>query len=303
MKRKIIQIAESTQLVSLPRKWAVLHNLKKGDEVEVVENGDSVIINSNKEAKPETTRLDLTKIERLAERYLIAAYRSGYDEVEVVYEDPSMLQRLQQLASSILMGFEIVNQSEHMCVFRNISSTLSSEFDNVLRRVFFITLALAKSTYEALDQKNYERLREGFALETTNNKFTLFCQRLLNKEGGGSHRRTNFLFLTVYQLEKIADHYKYICERVLKSKPKRIRPDILKLFEEVNKLLQGYYEFFYKFDAAQAEDLARTYARIESLGERTFTSAPSSEDEVVYDLLSIAQLTFNLVSVQIGLKV
>ena len=32
VQRKVIQIAESTQLISLPRKWAVKHNIKKGDD-------------------------------------------------------------------------------------------------------------------------------------------------------------------------------------------------------------------------------------------------------------------------------
>ena len=35
MKRKVIQIAESTQLVSLPRKWALANNIRRGDELEV----------------------------------------------------------------------------------------------------------------------------------------------------------------------------------------------------------------------------------------------------------------------------
>ena len=96
MKRKIIQIAESTQLVSLPRKWALRHGLKKGDEVEVIEEGDEVIIQTGKEAKQEAVTIDLTKSGRLAERFLITAYRSGYDEVRILYKDPDILQRLQK---------------------------------------------------------------------------------------------------------------------------------------------------------------------------------------------------------------
>ena len=303
MKRKVIQIAESTQLVSLPRKWALQHNLKKGDEVEVIEDGESVVIRAAKEARPETTTLNLTKAVRLAERYLIAAYRSGYDEVEVIYDNPIMLQRLQHTASSILMGFEIVSQGERTCVFRNISSSLSSEFDNVMRRVFFITLALAKSTYEAISQKRFDRLAEGMALETTNNKFTLFCQRLLNKQGGGSYRRTTYLFLTVYQLEKIADHYKYVCDHVLKSKSKKIHPKTVKFFQQVNEFFNAYCELFYKFDPQRAEELAKIYHALENTGEGAFADTPAFDDEIIHNLLSVVQLTFNLVGIRIGMEV
>ena len=47
MKRRVIQIAESTQLVSLPRKWAKKYNIKKGDELEVEIEGSSVRITTD----------------------------------------------------------------------------------------------------------------------------------------------------------------------------------------------------------------------------------------------------------------
>jgi len=42
MKRRVIQIADSTQLVSLSRKWAIQRGIKKGDELEVKEEGNRV---------------------------------------------------------------------------------------------------------------------------------------------------------------------------------------------------------------------------------------------------------------------
>ena len=33
MKRRVIQIGNSTQLISLPRKWAQQFGVKKGDEI------------------------------------------------------------------------------------------------------------------------------------------------------------------------------------------------------------------------------------------------------------------------------
>jgi phosphate uptake regulator len=302
MKRRIIQIAESTQLVSLPRKWAVAHNLKKGDEIEVVESGDDLIIKTNASARSETTTIDVTKTPNLAVRYLIAAYRSGYDEVKVIYDDPKVFQSLQRVASSILMGFEIVNQGEQMCVFRNISENLHSELQNILRRAWLITLTLAHNVYDITAEQQYARVPEALTLETTNNKFTLFCQRLLAKFGDGSPRRTAYRFVAVYQLEKIADHYKYICEHLQRTKPRKIRKETLKLFKQVNELLGEYYEVFYKFDPQRADRLAKSYEQLQAFGEKCFESAPGSEDEIVHNLLAILQLTFNLVGVQLALE-
>ena len=44
MKRKVIQIADSTQLISLPRKWAQKFNIKKGDELEVEEHDNKIVV-------------------------------------------------------------------------------------------------------------------------------------------------------------------------------------------------------------------------------------------------------------------
>ena len=49
MKRKVIQIAESTQLVSLPRKWALKYGVKKGDEVDVLEEGNKIVVSTGVE--------------------------------------------------------------------------------------------------------------------------------------------------------------------------------------------------------------------------------------------------------------
>ena len=43
MKRSVIQIANSTQLISLPRKWSLKFNIQKGDELEVEEEGNKLL--------------------------------------------------------------------------------------------------------------------------------------------------------------------------------------------------------------------------------------------------------------------
>ena len=40
MRRKVIQIAGSTQLISLPRKWAIRQGIEKGEELNIDEQGN-----------------------------------------------------------------------------------------------------------------------------------------------------------------------------------------------------------------------------------------------------------------------
>lgn len=62
--RKVIQIANSTQLISLPRKWTQKYGVKKGDELEVVEDGSKVIISTEKGQESGNIEVDITGADR-----------------------------------------------------------------------------------------------------------------------------------------------------------------------------------------------------------------------------------------------
>lgn len=66
--RKVIQIAGSTQLVSLPRAWAKKNNIIKGQEIEVQEDGDKIIITASSEPVVETAELDINGLDVMIPR-------------------------------------------------------------------------------------------------------------------------------------------------------------------------------------------------------------------------------------------
>ncbi len=53
MKRKILQLAETTQAITLPRSWAVENKLERGEKVEVEEQGNLLLVNTNKQLDTE----------------------------------------------------------------------------------------------------------------------------------------------------------------------------------------------------------------------------------------------------------
>ncbi|MBI1969382.1 AbrB/MazE/SpoVT family DNA-binding domain-containing protein, partial [Candidatus Woesearchaeota archaeon] len=89
MKRKVIQIADSTQLVSLPRQWAKQQGIKKGDEIEVEVRGSTITIKAGESGKPDLGKviIDVSGLDRSSIMFAIrAAYRKGYDEIEVHFQ-------------------------------------------------------------------------------------------------------------------------------------------------------------------------------------------------------------------------
>ncbi|MEM4247397.1 MAG: AbrB/MazE/SpoVT family DNA-binding domain-containing protein, partial [Candidatus Woesearchaeota archaeon] len=141
MKRKVIQIADSTQLVSLPRKWCLQHGIRKGDEVEVEENGNKIQISTAKEALLETAKIHFSNSDTFLQRPLMTFYRLGYDQVEITFDDPQVIPRIQDEIER-LMGFEIVNQTERSCVVKNVASAMDTEFESILRRIMLMLIEM-----------------------------------------------------------------------------------------------------------------------------------------------------------------
>ena len=89
MRRKIIQIAESTQLVSLPRKWSLAQGLKKGDELEVQEEGTRLIVSTLNAPHKGGVEADLTGLDRDSLMFFVRAmYKIGYDEIKLNFKHP-----------------------------------------------------------------------------------------------------------------------------------------------------------------------------------------------------------------------
>ena len=87
MKRKIIKQGHNTLTLTLPRDWIKRLNLKAGEEIDVVENEDSLVINGHQNTKNNCAIIDITNCSvPLLWRYVQSAYRSGCDEIKVVFD-------------------------------------------------------------------------------------------------------------------------------------------------------------------------------------------------------------------------
>ena len=93
MKRKIIKQGISTLTISLPSKWVKQFNLEGGDEVEVIESDQNLIISTSQRIKAKSITLDITGLpDKIVWRYFTALYMSGYDEILIRFSEPKQPQ-------------------------------------------------------------------------------------------------------------------------------------------------------------------------------------------------------------------
>ena len=297
MKRKIIQIAESTQLVSLPRKWCKHLNIKKGDEVEVSEKGNTIIISTEKKDELKKAYVDITKLGTYVERFFHAFYKAGYDEVSIRYSVPEQLDEIQRVLSTTTIGYEIVDQKANTCVVKSIAESTESEFGPMLRRTFLLLKSMLDSMADAMEKEDFSQAGNIIALEIVNNKYTGFCRRVLNK--GYDPSNAPLLYCTVEELEKIADECKYLCKYINENKNKvNCSKKIKKISRDVAELYNCCYQLFYTFDLKKSMELFMKRKRI--VAEITLLFEDKKQTpKVLHHLLTITQKTANIFSFEL----
>jgi phosphate uptake regulator len=281
MKKKVIKQGNNTLTITLPKKWTEMLGLKPGDEIDLQENGKQIILganNSNESTKATINCENMT--ERVLRWVLSAAHKSGYDEIEILHQTPKQLKTIHELIKDLYMGFSIVEQTQKRCLLKSISKEVESEFDTILRRAFLITLSMADSTLDLLKAKDYENLSGLITLEHYNNQFTNFCERIINKIGYNDGKKNCFYYVINWNLEKICDDYKYLCE-FFPGKKLNINKEILDLFEKVNSFLREYYEIFYKFNINELSVLANKGKELNSEAKLLASKIKNEADFIV----------------------
>jgi len=290
MKRKVIQLAGKTLVVSLPSKWAKKYNIRKGDEIELKERGREIIIKTETESGVERIQLDTKGInERVIRWALSGLHKSGYDEIEILYDKPETINIVQELIKDLFVGFVIINQTNAKCLLKSISKDSETEFDVTLRRAFLVTITMGENALELIKNKELSSLKTLLSLEKTNNQLTNFCERLLNKKGYPDHRKTCFFYVITWNLEKICDDYKYICEFLSQPDNKNvvIGKEIINFFWETNNFLKEYYNLFYKLDMNKLSDLGVKRKELVKKGRELFKTKTEAEIVVIDALIDL----------------
>ena len=285
MKRKIVQQGKSSLNVSIPNAWIKRHGMMKGDEINIEEKEDNLILSTGKPSAPSKKTLDARDLDEQALNwYLISLYCSGYDELKILFSDHTQLDIIHNKIRNLL-GYNIMEQREKYCIVRSISQPVEEELEPSLRRNFQVTLSIAESTYEALKNKDKDAFKSVLKVEDTCNRITYFCLRLLNKKGYKGTSKTTYMHSLISRLENIADAYGDIMKDIRrKGLEIDLSDKVLELFRDINTLLRIFYENFYKPDKNKLKEMAeKVHTEFDRMMEMTMDANPA-EQHVIYFL-------------------
>ncbi|MBI2672015.1 phosphate uptake regulator PhoU [Candidatus Woesearchaeota archaeon] len=287
MRRKIALIGPSTLMVSLPSSWAKKYSLKKGNELEIEENQNKLIISTEKETARKEITIDVSSLNTMLYRFIGAIYKSGYEQVKIIFNTPKQLEIIYEVLRNTCIGFETVEQTKNYIIIKEISKPEKNEFENILRRNFLFLMSIAKDSFEIIKNQNFEDLKNVVLKDQQINKYSDFCRRLLNKRT--ITENNSALYCIVEQLEKIADIYRELCKYIYENKTS-LEKEVLEIYENINNFLFNFYEIFYKFDLEKIENFGNKRNEILSL----IKNSKSKEKNILFYLNNIFTMTYDL---------
>ncbi|MFC1753811.1 AbrB/MazE/SpoVT family DNA-binding domain-containing protein [Thermoproteota archaeon] len=261
MKRKLVKQGRNALTVTIPAQWTKKYSLNPGDEVEVEETDRNIQISTEKEIKKGKTKIDISGLDPyLVWNLFNVAYRKGYDEIELFFENSKVLDRkknkevetidhIKRIVNRII-GMDILRYGKNYCMIKEISKASADEFDNIMNRLFLSLINMGTDLLEAVKKDDNESLKIiSTHTEENMNKLTDYCFRILNKIGYHDETSTIFMYQTVSLIENAADCYADIARKHSKDQK------IVSLTEKSIELIKMVYSMFSKKDSKNISEI------------------------------------------------
>ena len=261
MKRKLIKHGDSSLTLALPKAWVDEFRLKKGQEVDVDFQKDDLVVKAKPAKEEEALTIDVSNQGKAVRKILGAAYKSGYDEVRIIYSTSEELKEIQNLLSEQFIGFQTISQSKDSLTIRNLLGNDFSDFPAVLRRFFHIISNLGDEVCEAAGKRDSDWLKQLSLSKRETDRLADFLRRALNRNYHPIEFKRNIpLYTIVEQSEKIANTYSELANYLSNHE---IGKDSLKTLAEINQFLKRFSELLFGFDIRKMRQFIDQVGRLE----------------------------------------
>jgi len=246
MKRKLIKQGGGGFTIYLPKKWADSKGLKSGDQIDVKETGTSLIISTAVSTKKEIT-IEITPNNKQNLRNMLThLYRRGFDKISIRNADEEACEKIRQITKDLLLGFEITETEKTACILENISEPTEEKYDVLVKRIYQITRETQRVITNDFKNDKLESLKTIEEFKAQQDKFVLFCKRIIAKEKHETkYPLTDWELLTL--LMHIEHAYYYLYVYAVKNKVKSSKR-INELLGNLEEYLQYHYDAYYKKD-------------------------------------------------------
>jgi len=231
MKRKVNKVGNNTLTVSLPSKWAKKYHIKPGNELEVVEQGNSLEVQTktllNKERK--TAHLHIDKpLKHLVNRSLSTLYVLGFEEIEISFKEKKLYDQQEdkyinideylKSAMNKFLGMEVISQTPQKFVLHIfIRDFEEKELIIAQQRIYYLTKEFLETFLNSMKHDFSSFHEQHYFFHDNIAKFNFYFQRILYLSELSEQKKAK-IFALYTLIDKIMDTIRHLSHRVNEMK-------------------------------------------------------------------------------------
>ncbi len=189
MRRKIIKQNDTGRTIFLPIKWVRNHNLDAGDEIEITQEENTLVIRSPSNKQPQKhAKIKVPDIKVSALRSLLGAfYKAGYTEIKISFPNTKVLTEIEKTIE-MLYGFEIFDITNTSCVVRAIFELETKDVKQHILRMVHTIKIMQKTINQSIQNQDYtaseqlKQFRKNVLKQRDIIQRTIVEKRLLDKD-------------------------------------------------------------------------------------------------------------------------
>lgn len=248
----LVQHGPSSLTVSLPMKWVKKHHLKKGDEIELEDNGSFLYVKAE-QGKRETPE-QVLHVEEYEPQYIRLLlnnfYRIGFDTVRITFQSEEQFAVIQELTNQHYLGFEITKKTEKQCVIESVTEPEEEKFDVLLRRTMLIIDETMRMAEEDLMKKKHELSLYVSQQFNKVEQYVNFCLRSINK--GAGKERVDLWIRFLYELLVLMGEMNHLYEYLGKNSTLAVSKEAVQFMRKTQEIFHEFTQVFYKKEGLPA---------------------------------------------------
>ena len=311
MERKIMALGRSSLVISLPKHWVRLNELKQGDVVSLAVQRDRSLVvfpgaEKKKEPKEVILYVDPDDREPLIVRKVIGCYLNGYSSIKVVSKKIFSVAQRKAIRNIVRMLYMRVMESDARSMYiQTLIDESKASLELAIHRMQLISHSMCRDALKSLKNRDVMLAEAVFSLDDDVDHFCFFLLRLIRNAAQDSILANQLDIepldcmdhqTLVYRVEHAADHSANIAKHVimLEGSNQKIPDHLLMILftagtEAVNLYDKAVKTFFSK-DVAHSVEILEQQKKIEKLDREIASKAFMSKQKNALMICAICSL-------------
>ncbi len=311
MERKIMSLGKSSLVISLPKEWMQINDLKKGDAISfTIQHNRSLVVypSALKKSEPKEITLSVSQNEEeiLITQKILGAFLNGYSGITLTSEKIFTVPQTKAIRNIAGRLYMRVMEADSRCVYiQNLMDESKASLEQAIQRMHLISRSMCEGAINALKNNDIELAKSVFALDDDVDHFAFFILRILRNAAQDPILANDLHVdpldcmdhqMLVYRMEYASDYAADIVRHIimLNGTKQKIPEDVLAIMISAGTDVSEQYvravKAFFSKDVSAAVEIMKFKQKMEKvevdIASKSFTG-PQKSAELVCGICSI----------------